>query len=181
MYLGINKWSVLGLFPPKEFSDKEAYEIAGTPWKKLLIGVKMELISTVQNYMGYGTEDLGETVPEFDEDTKSELKSMGITARGGWHRISQNTVVSDDKRFSITLIDATRRSKWFLLKDTETGKSYENRTMTDAKARAKKLREGGSLAVSEPAPEEVKEASSPFTNGLLRSKKHDSIGEINEI
>lgn len=171
---------------PREFTDEEAYQIAGTPWKKLTIGVKMELIQTVQNYMGYGNEDLGETVPEFDENSKAELKSMGIigSSWGGWKRISRYTQESDDKRFTITLIDPTRISRWFLLKDTQTGRSYEDRTMTEAKLRAKGLREAEN-AVVEPVlsqePEELKAASSPFTNGLLRSKKPEGIGEINEI
>lgn len=61
-------------------------------------------------------------------------------ARGGWRRVSMNTVQSDDKRFTITCIDPTRRGKWFLLKDLETGESYEETTMTSAKHKALEIR-----------------------------------------
>lgn len=134
---------ITGKGGPKQFTDEEAYEIAGTPWKRLTIGIKMELIQTVYNFMGYGLEDLGDSVPELDEGSKAELKSMGIIAklaRGGWKRISMNTVQSDDNRFTITQIDPTRRSKWFLLKDMETGESYEETTMTGAKKKALEIR-----------------------------------------
>jgi hypothetical protein len=133
---------ITGKGGPKQFTDKEAYEIAGTPWKQLTIGIKMELIQTVYNFMGYGMENLGDSVPELDDESKAELKSMGIiakNARGGWKRISMNTVQSDDNRFTITQIDPTRRSKWFLLKDMETGESYEETTMTGAKKKAKQI------------------------------------------
>jgi hypothetical protein len=129
---------------PQQYSDAEVYQIAGTPWKRLTIGIKMQLIQIVQNYMGYGTEDLGNTVPEFDENTKAEFQRMGISAakmaRGGWKRISMSTVQSDDDRFTITIVDATRRKKWFLLKDLQTGESYEERTMTEAKKKALSIR-----------------------------------------
>jgi hypothetical protein len=96
-------------------------------------------------------------------------------ARGGWHRVSQYTIESDDKRFTITLIDPTRRSKWFMLKDTESGKSYEDRTMTDAKKRAIRIREskadefhhddGSDRYSLAGEPEQV---SSPYSNELLK-------------
>jgi hypothetical protein len=63
-----------------------------------------------------------------------------MAGRGGWNRISMSTVQSDDKRFTITHIDATRRNDWFLLKDLESGEQYEMRTMTEAKRKAKRLR-----------------------------------------
>lgn len=90
------------------------------------------------------------------------LKSFGVQAsqktRGGWKRISLSTVESDDGRFSITIIDPTRRYKWFLLKDYVTGKGYESPTMTDAKSKAKSLREADATA-PEAAPEEPKQAA----------------------
>jgi len=63
-----------------------------------------------------------------------------MAGRGGWHRVSMNTVQSDDKRFTITKIDPTRRSKWFLLKDLETGLAYEEDTMTGAKKKSLQIR-----------------------------------------
>lgn len=101
-----------------------------------------------QSYMGYGMEDLGDSVPEFDKGTKTELSRMGIVAklaRGGWKRISMSTVQSDDNRFTITLVDPTRRREFqrFLLKDLETGESYEELTMTAAKKRALSIRGEG--------------------------------------
>lgn len=63
-----------------------------------------------------------------------------MAGRGGWNRISMSTVQSDDKRFTITHIDATRRNDWFLLKDLQTGEQYEETTMTSAKDKAKILR-----------------------------------------
>lgn len=70
--------------------------------------------------------------------------TMAKLARGGWKRVSMFTVQSDDNRFTITIIDPTRRGKWFLLKDLETGEAYEEHTMTEAKQTALKLRGGGS-------------------------------------
>ncbi len=64
-----------------------------------------------------------------------------MAGRGGWNRVSMNTVQSDDKRFTITQIDPTRRIKTFMLKDLDLGESYEERTMTDAKRKAKYIRD----------------------------------------
>jgi len=130
------------------------------------------------------------TVQEYNEGYDTYVYGNGDTiqkqAWGGWKRISRYTVESDDKRFTITLIDPTRISKWFMLKDTETGKSYEDRTMTDAKKRAIRIRDSkadefhhddGSDRYSLAGdPAEVKEASSPFTNGLLKSKEENQEG-----
>lgn len=89
--------------------------------------------------------NLGDTIPEFSDEDKVRLKGLGVQgnkkARGGWKRISVNSVESDDKRFTITVIDPTRRYKWFLLKDYTTGKGYECPTMTSAKEKAKAIRE----------------------------------------
>jgi hypothetical protein len=164
---------------PKQFTDEEAYEIAGTPWKQLTIGIKMELIAIVQNYMGYGTEDLGDTVPEFDDQTKAELSSMGIIAkmaRGGWKRISMSTVQSDDDRFTITIIDATRRKKWFLLKDLESGESYEERTMTDAKKKALSIR-GDDSQQEEIDPHEDEEEPSTHSDNYADHQYCETCGE----
>ena len=89
------------------------------------------------------------------------MQSWGVMAklaRGGWKRISMSTVQSDDSRFTITIIDPTRRGKWFLLKDLETGESYEEHTMTDAKKKALEIR--GDEPVEE-EPEEVEPVAPP--------------------
>ena len=102
----------------------------------------------------------GET-PQFHGDDKAYLQSWGVMAklaRGGWKRISMSTVQSDDSRFTITIIDPTRRGKWFLLKDLETGESYEEHTMTDAKKKALEIR--GDEPVEE-EPEEVEPVAPP--------------------
>jgi len=94
-------------------------------------------------------KEFGENeVPEFSEEDKASLRGLGVMAklaRGGWKRISMSTVQSDDDRFTITIIDPTRRGKWFLLKDLETGESYEVRTMTDAKKKALSIRGDSSV------------------------------------
>ncbi len=98
---------------------------------------------------------------------------------GGWSRVSMNTVQSDDKRFTITQIDPTRRIKTFMLKDLETGESYEERTMRGAKKKAKEIREGASEPVIAPVVEEPAQPTytppvvmtASYTNPLLLKKK----------
>lgn len=77
----------------------------------------------------------------------NSMLHMAKMARGGWKRISMSTVQSDDNRFTITIIDPTRRGKWFLLKDLETGESYEERTMTGAKKKALSIRGDSTIEV----------------------------------
>ena len=93
---------------------------------------------------------------------------MAKHAWGGWHRISQYTLESDDKRFTITLIDPTRRKKWFLLKDIETGYAYEFVTMTEAKRGAKKI-----FAKEQTVPETtgLTPVVASFNNQLLKKKR----------
>ena len=98
----------------------------------------------------------------------------------GWNRVSMNTVQSDDKRFTITQIDPIRRIKTFMLKDLETGESYEERTMRGAKKKAKEIREGVTTEPVTPV-EEVEEPTQPtytppvaiaasYKNPLLKKK-----------
>ena len=79
--------------------------------------------------------------PELPHAALYMMSSIGAKmARGGWKRISMNTVQSDDNAYTITCIDPTRRGRYFLLKNLETGESSEHRTMTEAKHRVKVLR-----------------------------------------
>jgi hypothetical protein len=128
-------------------------------------------------------ESVAVGAPAEDEEKRTvppELpNALFHMARGGWKRISMNTVQSDDDRFTITQIDPTRRSKWFLLKDLITGESYENPTMTEAKMRAKKISDYEGLdqqdkdnydypVVEEPT--DLPQSVLAFTNKLLNKK-----------
>src|ERR1700739_173551 len=134
------------------------------------------------------------TPQEYSEGYGPYVEGNGTAkqaGRGGWHYVSRYTVESDDKRFTITLIDPTRESKWFLLKDTQTGKSYDRPTKTDAKKLAIRIREskadefhhddgsdryslaGEPVQAGTPVEPPTHEASlsSSFTNGLLKGRK----------
>jgi hypothetical protein len=88
-----------------------------------------------------------------------------MAGRGGWNRISMSTVQSDDKRFTITHIDATRRNDWFLLKDLESGDQHEMRTMTEAKRKAKRLRENLNGFQHDDGSDDYSLAGEPVSDG----------------
>jgi hypothetical protein len=138
---------------------------------------------------------VGESVAVGEEPQEHERKTVPpelpnalfhMAGRGGWHRVSMFTIQSDDKRFTITEIDPTRRKNWFLLKDLETGLAYEETTMTGAKTKAKLIRDKAPLeddtevipedAGSEEPVQEVTEAIAEVVPELT-----DVAGEFEEL